>query len=440
MMPWINGITMNAATANGANTTPPTNVIGQQNPATTGDITVGGIQVIAAASGTPCDITEPSVAGTYSNVSHTIPATYMNGNSRVIGMAMEIVNTTSDLNKQGLATMYRIPIPQNDDGTTFKLNNNATGDTRAFNGAASVVFVPAPPLSIAEAQLFAGTRAWDAAKGSYQAATFNTPDVPAQGINFTQPAIYTTSQTDPFVLFAHMTRTNNGFVATDGAAYVPSVYWTEMNMSGTYFTGLSNSTTLTVNYIVYIERFPTQDDLDLIVSAHRSPAYDIKALELYSEVASSLPVAVTFDANGWGDLWDTITSAASSALNVARKVVAPVASLFGVRGQAIAAGIEGVGAVADAFDAPSSDYVPTAPRGPPMVTAGRMRQPRGRKNQGTRTMLISKKEFNKDVRAGKAGKRFKNKPIQITRDKGLRAEINDVRNKLKQKRKARKGY
>jgi hypothetical protein len=151
-------------------------------------------------------------------------------------------------------------------------------------------------------------------------------------------------------------------------------------------------------------------------------------------------VAVTFNENGWGDLWDTITSAASSALNVARKVVAPVASLFGVRGQAIAAGIEGVGAVADAFDAPTSDYVPNAPRNPPMVTAGRMRQPRGRKNQGTKTLRVSKKEFMKDVRAGKPGKIHKNRALKISRDQGLRAEINDVRNKLRNKRKARKGY
>jgi len=441
MMPWVNPIVMTASTNNGANGATPLNYLTQANPSTSGDITVGGIQVISAASGTACDITEPSVAATYSNTSNTIPATYLAGNGRVVAMAMEIVNTTSELNKQGLVTMYRIPVPQNDDCPTMYLNNNAaSGDTVTYNGAASVVYVPAPPKSIAGAQLFAGTRAWDAARGSYNVAVFNTPDVPASGLNFTQPAIYTTTQKDAQVLFAHMSRTSFNPTATNGGALVPPVSWTEMNMSGSYFTGLSNSTTLTVNYILYIERFPTQDDLDLIVSARESPAYDIKALELYSEVAQSLPVAVTFNENGWGDLWDTITSAASSALNVARKVVAPVASLFGVRGQAIAAGIEGVGAVADAFDAPTSDYVPTAPRAPPMVTAGRMRQPRGRKNQGTKTLRVSKKELNRDFRAGKATKLYKNRPIKITRDKGLRAEINDVRNKLKQKRKARKGY
>jgi len=60
-------------------------------------------------------------------------------------------------------------------------------------------------------------------------------------------------------------------------------------MSGVYFTGLSGATTLTVDYIVYIERFPTQDDLDLIVSAKRSPEYDIRALELILLLHSRCP-------------------------------------------------------------------------------------------------------------------------------------------------------
>jgi len=145
MMPWVNPIVMTASTNNGANGATPLNYLTQANPSTSGDITVGGIQVISAASGTACDITEPSVAATYSNTSNTIPATYLAGNGRVVAMAMEIVNTTSELNKQGLVTMYRIPVPQNDDCPTMYLNNNAaSGDTVTYNGAASVVYVPAP--------------------------------------------------------------------------------------------------------------------------------------------------------------------------------------------------------------------------------------------------------------------------------------------------------
>jgi len=328
--------------------------------------------------------------------------------------------------------MYRVPVAQNDDGSTMTISNNASGDTIFYNGAASVVYVPKPPLTIAQAQLFPGTRAWEAAKGSYNVGVFNTPDVPATGLNFTQPAMYTNTQLENNVLFAHTSRTPLAAV-NSGVATVPNVSWTEMNMSGTFFTGLSNSTTLTINYIVYIERFPTQDDLDLIVSAKRSPEYDIKALELYSEISQSLPVAVTFNENGWGDLWGAITGAAQGALNVARKYVAPVVSYFGgARGQAIGAGIEGVGQIADAFDQPPSDFVPSAPRNPPMVTPGRMRAPRGPRMARVQMQLPKRK---KGVQ-----QRARSTKVKASFNAGLLNEINDVRRKIKQKGKQRRGY
>jgi len=76
-----------------------------------------------------------------------------------------------------------------------------------------------------------------------------------------------------------------------------------------------------VNYIVYLERFPAQDDLDLLVVAQRSPEYDIKALEAYSLIAQSLPVGVPFAENGLGDWF-------KSAVNFAAAQIAPALRLI----------------------------------------------------------------------------------------------------------------
>jgi len=380
MLPWINPITM-TQTVNGGNQVPPRNILTQPNPATTTDVVVGGIQVLAAASGGNLDISIPAVAGTNINQSFSIPNTYLQGNSRVVGMAMEICNTTSDLNRQGLVTCYRIPVPQNDDGTTMITANQIGGDTNIFTGAADVVFIPKPPLNIAGAQLFAGTKAWGAEEGSYQVAGFNTPDVPANGLNFTQPALYTTSQTDAAVLFAHMTRTAP-VASIGGYAEVPAVSWTEMDMSGSFFTGLSNSTTLTVNYVVIIERFPTQDDLDLIVSAKRSPEYDVKALEAYSEIYQSLPVAVPFGENGWGDWFDTIANTASSVLGMIPHPYAQAASVL----------VGGAKKIKDQFDQPVSDTrVERIPQAPPMSA------PRKSRNVNTSQLKLRKSNLKKVI-------------------------------------------
>jgi hypothetical protein len=228
--------------------------------------------------------------------------------------------------------------------------------------------MPAPPPTIAAAQLFAGTKAWAAELGSYNVAVFNTPDVPAQGVNFTQPLIYNTSQTDSTVYFPLTTRSNApNTTGPSGRALSPSVYWTEFDMSGSFFTGLSASTTLTVNYIVYIERFPTQDDLDLIVSAKRSPEYDIRALEAYSVISQSLPVAVPFNENGLGD-W--FKSAVSMASNILPMIPHPIAQGLGIAAKA-AAGLY------DSFDQPPSDVRAGIPDAPPMRNTRQTRQPNG---------------------------------------------------------------
>jgi len=154
-----------------------------------------------------------------------------------------------------------------------------------------------------------------------------------------------------------------------GAVNVGATYWTEMDMSGSFFTGLSASTTLTINEIVYIERFPTQDDLDLIVSAKRSPEYDIKALEAYSIIAQSLPVAVPFSENGLGDWFKSAVNTAAEYLTPALKVIPhPYA-------QAAATFIGGAKTIVDSFDQPASDTsVPNAPSGPVRTYAPKQRR------------------------------------------------------------------
>jgi hypothetical protein len=362
MLPWLNSVNFNNNTNNGGASTPGVNRLLQ--PVNTLSFTAGGIQVVAAASGTNCNITSTSNSpGTSTNVSYTVPAQYLQGNSRVVAMAMEICNTTSDLNRQGLVTCYRVPVPQNDDGTTFCIVNNTTSDAQSYIGSADGVYLPIPPQNIASAQLFAGTKAWAAELGSYQTAVFNTPDVPAQGLSFTMPILYNTSQTDSVVTAPLFTRLNSQITGgTVGYAVTPNVAWTEFDMSGSYFTGLSGSTTLTVNYVVYLERFPTQDDLDLIVSAKRSPEYDIKALEAYSIISQSLPVGVPFDENGLGDWFKSAVNAASEYISPVLKMIPHPYAQLGANA------ISTAKYVTDQFDQPPSDTssrdsVPAPPMG-----------------------------------------------------------------------------
>jgi len=357
LLPWAAPLTFVPGTALSGN------IIHQANP--TPVIQLGGVQVVAAVGGTPLHMTTLVPSTTVTNQANVIPSNYLAGNSRIVGMAMEICNTTSDLNRQGLVTVYRTPVPQNDDGTTVNINNTTGADTVNYAGSMTALYIPEPPATIAAAQLFAGTKAWKAADGSYNVAPFNTTDIPAQGLSYVEPVVYQTSQLDSTVYTPYAVR-QTGTPATFGYAVLPPVYWAETDIVGSFFTGLSTTTTLTVNVIYYIERFPTQDDLDLIVMAQRSPMYNIQAQEAYSEIMQSLPVAVPFCENDSGGWFDWIADTASSVLGAIPHPYAQAGSVLAKGAKAIFAGKP-----KDSFDQAASDT--SIPMAPPMGAPRRSR-------------------------------------------------------------------
>jgi len=246
-------------------------------------------------------------------------------------------------------------------------------------------------LTIAAAELLAGTKAWDAEKGVYIPAIFNTPDVPAQGLAFNAPAVYNSLPSDLTVLYPRIFKIPP-LSGTAGLATVPFTYWTEQDIGGAFFTGLSNTTTLTVNEIIYFERFPAQEDLDLIVVAKRSPEYDIKALEAYSEISQSLPVGVQFAENDWGGWFDTIAGAAQSVLSA---IPHPYT-------QAGAALVGGARMIKDSFDQPPSDTRAGIPDAPAMNTSDQnfQRAIRQRKTKLKKTVQRAvKRDVNAEIRS-----------------------------------------
>lgn len=91
---------------------------------------------------------------------------------------------------------------------------------------------------------------------------------------------------------------------------------------GAYLSGLPPGTTLTIDYVWIIERFPTPSS-ELVTLANPSPYYDPIALELYSKSAQHLPHGVKKGANADGD-WI--------------KNIADVLSNFGVPGMPLVKG------------------------------------------------------------------------------------------------------
>jgi len=105
-----------------------------------------------------------------------------------------------------------------------------------------------------------------------------------------------------------------------------SSWHSNFNHAGAYFTGLSATTTLQLNVIYYIERFPSQQDSDLVVLATNSSRKDCVAMDLYSEIIREMPVGVPQKMNGLGQWFaDAVSSAVDFVSPVLSAIPHPIA-------------------------------------------------------------------------------------------------------------------
>lgn len=338
----------------------------------------GGISICSVTAGAPTF----DYVGTGAGFNIQVPfvtelSQYMNGEFRIIAKGFEVINTTSELNIQGLVTCYRQPCEPIDaaKATTVVDATGNTGSTPTYRaGTVDLVQTSFPPISTTEALLLDGSKQWKAKEGCYVVPTLSASELPS-GLNQTG-AVLKLSVADPArgtpptsgigwgLLLPHgsiAVPANFQFTFTEGsttATYQPisvgAAWFFNYNHAGAYFTGLSNTTTLQVNAIYYIERFPTQQDADLVVLATQSARHDCVAMDLYSEIIKEMPVGVPQRMNGLGEWFgDAISAAADFVSPVLSAIPHPM-----TQGMAMAA--KTAGGVAKAImgkkEAPGQTY------------------------------------------------------------------------------------
>jgi len=307
----------------------------------TGNTPWGGLMVDAVTPGTA---TFQNISSTPFNLDFSgTTSTYTVFEWRQIATGFEVINTTSDLNIQGTVTCYRQPWPPRESKSSTAFWNNTGGSGLTFvSGTLDTVFGPSPPNSIAEAMLLPGTVQWKAKEGAYVVSTLNSNDLPAGGDNTTPILDDGTSVATSRAFGAEESFTivgaSNTYVLKNVVPFGTAL--TDFNYGGAYFTGLSNSTTLTVNLIRYFERFPSvviPTDRPLVVLATPSCRNDPQAQELYSAVIRHMPVGVPQRFNGIGDWF-------REAAQTARDLIAPVLSAIPLPMAQMGAGIlNGIG-------------------------------------------------------------------------------------------------
>lgn len=256
---------------------------------------------------------------------------YHNGNTRLVGMGVEVINTTANLYRQGSVVVYRQGGAQGEpEGFQY------IDATDTIRRSASAQMVRTPPTNPGAAILVPGARQWKAEDGCYFPICFSGSDNPPLQPNGILP--YLNVNGSSIFTDTIMGSTMNGFTfAGPGASTVGITNKVApINISGALFTGLSEQTTLVVNVIWYIEYFPSTADPAFLPLARPSCTKDELALALYAELVNTLPIAVPVDWNESGDWWWDVVTAI-------KDLAGPVLGMIGgAPGTALG---EGIGAV-----------------------------------------------------------------------------------------------
>lgn len=402
----------NVATANAGNY-PQSNLFAATG---SGGFPNGGLQILAGPTGDPLYVQHTIGAGGSTRYSQqlTLPANYIAGKHRIIAKGFEVHNTTAQLYRGGSVCCYRSPVPNTDAAVIARLVASS-GTGGLGDGPCRMLVMENPPSNLAAALLLRGSKQWGAEEGCYVVSAFHDPKVEVYGSDAV--GIYMTNFTalpgdvpTPVQLVTHPIP----YTATQwsGSYYnIPAISISEFDISGAYFSGLTPQTTLTLNWNVAIERFPTQAEADLEVLADPAPELDDVALKFYSHAVLSLPVGVPVKENGFGDWFKDVVSTASD-------FVAPVLSAIPhPAAQGLGMAIKGIDAVANREKYP-------VPRGPtpstylnsgqePLTTQQAARQVNNslikRRNESVKEKNAVIRAKNEEIRARKALKAVKKK-------------------------------
>lgn len=249
------------------------------------------------------------------------------GNTRLVCLAFEVINTTVEQHKGGVITCYRNPIEYDSDGVfniaEFTDSTNVTpGIIKKYEANKINAYRGAPLWNTSTMQNLPGTVQWPAERGAYCVATFD----PEAMIGFDHSATrkgtivcandynYSTGLAFPgwcdklgcYAQFdvksddaSYHMKYNPVYThrSSDHAATIPS---------GIVISGLSRYATFQINVRYGFETVPPIWDQSSVVQAKQSAVYDPAALALYAKTIRLMPPGVPVDMNPLGEWFSLV--------------------------------------------------------------------------------------------------------------------------------------
>lgn len=299
-----------------------TNTTGQF-VATANPFEVGLVNVAKDDAGGPLFTTvSPMVSANFEMAQINSFAGIQEGLSRVIGLGLEIIDTTAPIYRQGALTAYRMPMGGN---ARASLGYNVAG---VLQTQLEHVVVPSPPSSVGEAILYRSSTQWEMKDGAYmvvgQTGVENPFTLPTrQSICIAGDPMFSGAQDCLTTYTESLTAVQVPPLITASTCGSTSKQ-INVTQSGIFMSGLANDATFKIRVRVYLERAPLRWDIDLIPLSSPSAIYDYKALALYSILATELPLCVPVGFNAKGEWWKWILGTISKLAPVIGGLLTPV--------------------------------------------------------------------------------------------------------------------
>lgn len=226
------------------------------------------------------------------------------GEGRLIGIGMEIVNTTAEIYKQGTLCVAQCNPGFNHPGASV-VNYKDINASPYATAAVGASMLQELPYSVSTVKRIPGSGTWEASKGVYVVPRMTTFSLPLTG-EANNTVQYRSSVDGGKCLHV---------VPYQYSASIPT--FRRLDRSGfapiaVSLTGLSPQTTFTITLRTIVEYFPNEANSTLLPFAFQSPEYDPLALETYAAIVRKAPYAVPVDMNAAGDYFRMILKAANS--------------------------------------------------------------------------------------------------------------------------------
>lgn len=286
---------------------------------------LGGLQVLTCPS---------AIANFDLNLASTVAAgslqltdEILQGSNRLIGAGYEVHNTTAEIYKQGACLNYMMHnVPKDSSIFLCPATVNPPPAVNTLSVCFSGTSMRSFPRTTAEALLIPGSCEWDAAQGTYAVCRFAGVENPPYTVDYNLPVLFEIDDIPSSPVSgaggALPTYPNTSPVLLPAGSLVQNLpsspAWKSfpIHTSGTIFTGLSDQTSLRINFNVIIESFPGPRDVKDLTIATPSASFDPRTLEIYSHVLGHAPVAVPVGENPLGEWFMDMVKNVSNAIGL----------------------------------------------------------------------------------------------------------------------------